>query len=240
MRPTQSHRMAAKLRISWETLLTATLVICAVITTGLVIYRGLFAPAARPASSGPQKPVFVENWKSHLDKGVRVGPPDAAVRLIEFADFECPFCASFHMELKALRGRYPTQVALSYVHYPLPGHRFAEPAARAAECAGEQGRFEAMQDDLYEQQKEFGLKPWTEFAAAAGVADLAAFESCIKSKEPLRRIVDGKQLAEQLDVKGTPTLVVNGWRLAKPPSAKELDGMVKAILAGRSPVLVAK
>lgn len=222
--------------MKWDGVLTSTLVVCALITTGLVAYRELFATSPRPVPSPSPKPVFIENWKFHLGTGVRLGPSSAPVQLVEFGDFECPFCATLHDRLKALRSRYPTKVAISYVHYPLPMHRFAEPAARAAECAGEQEHFERMHDLLFEQQNMLGLKPWDDFAAEAGVPDLAAFKSCIQSNGPVPRITQGRQLAEQLDIKGTPTLIINGWKLTHPPTEEELDRMIRAVLAGRSPV----
>jgi protein-disulfide isomerase len=138
--------------------------------------------------------------------------------------------------LRTLRERYPTQVDLSIVHYPLNGHAFAEPAARAAECAGEQGRFEPMHNSLFVGSRQLRLKPWREFAAEAGVADLAAFESCVESKSPVPRIVDGAKLADDLGVRGTPTLIVNGWMLGQPPTAQKLDQMVRAVLAGKKPI----
>jgi protein-disulfide isomerase len=226
--------MEAKTKARWDTALTVVLVGCAVLTTGLVLRRELFPQQAQ--LSVPQKPVFVDDWKSHLSKGMQVGAAEAPVQLIEFADYECPFCASFHKTLEGVRERYPAHVAVTYVHYPIPGHRFAEPAARVAECAGEQGRFEAMHAKLYEWQDQFGLKPWSEFASAAGVSDLATFESCAKRTEPLERVAEGRKLAEQLDVHGTPTIVINGWKLHRPPDASELDAMVKAVLAGKNPV----
>lgn len=220
----------------WDNVLTATLVTCALITTGLVVHRELSAPTPRPDSSLRRKPTFIENWKAQLDRGVRLGPPEAAVQVIEFGDFECPFCAAYHVDLKALREKYPEQVALSYIHFPLPMHQFALPAARAAECAGEQGRFEPMHDRLFEQQREFGRKTWGEFAIEAGVPDPPAFESCIQSTADVPRIINGTRLGRKLDVPGTPTVVVNGWMLPSPPSAEELERMVQAILAGREPV----
>ncbi len=218
-----------------DALVTATLVVCALVTTGLVVRREFFVPAA-PTSQAAQKPVLTKDWRALLAKGVRLGPEQAAVQLIEFADFECPFCASFHKDVKVLRTRYPTQVALTFVHFPLPMHRFAEPAARVAGCAGDQGRFEAMYDLLFDQQDRFGLKPWSEFATEAGVPDSAAFEACIKRTDPIPRVTEGKALGNQLDVQGTPTIVVNGWKLGRPPTLDELDHMVNAILAGKSPV----
>lgn len=225
------------MRIKWDVMLTGTLVACALVTTGLVVHREFFAVApATPAAAPEQKPVFIEGWRAHLGQGERFGPANAPVQLIEFADFECPFCATSHKTLQALRARYPREVALTYMHFPLAMHRFAEPAVRVAECAGKQARFEPMADRLYEQQNQLGLKPWSEFAAEAGVADGAAFEACIESTEPIPRLVAGQQLGERLGVQGTPTLILNGWKLARPPNDRELDRMVKAVLAGKSPV----
>lgn len=216
--------------------ISAVLVICALITTSVVVYRQFFPPAPAPDSSAQQKPVFIEKWRDQLQAGVILGPPSAKVHLVEFADFECPFCGTFHTTLKALRAKYPDHVAVHYVHFPLSGHRFAEPAARAAECAGAQGRFEAMHDLLFDGQRELGLKPWGEFAAAAGVADSTGFESCMQNKAPMPRIVAGQELAQQLEVRGTPTLIVNGWKLARPPTERELERMITAVLAGRDPL----
>jgi protein-disulfide isomerase len=217
----------------WDTLLTAVLVLCAVSTTSAVMYRQ-FSPLSRGIT--PQKPRFIEDWKSNLASGVRLGQKDAPVQIIEFADFECPYCRDFHKELHMLRDHFTDQVTLTFVHFPLPGHRFAMPAARVAECAREQGRFEAMYDRLFDEQESFGLKSWTEYASAADVSNLPAFQECIERKSPSVLIDLGRQLAAKLDVKGTPTVIINGWMLATPPSANELDTMIKAVLAGKTPV----
>jgi protein-disulfide isomerase len=219
-----------------DTVITTTLILCALVTTGLVVRREFFAKPPASAAARDEKPVLVDNWRNHLTKGTLMGPADAPVQLIEFADFECPFCANYAKVLKTIMERYPQQVALTYVHYPLPNHRFAEPAARVVECAGVQGRFEAMHEVLFQHQREFGLKPWSDFAAAAGIADSVAFETCIQSKDPLPEVEAGKHLGQELNVQGTPTLLVNGWKLGRPPKADELDRMVKAVLDGKSPV----
>ncbi|MDE0855234.1 MAG: thioredoxin domain-containing protein [Nevskia sp.] len=223
------------MKTRFDTLVTVTLVVCAVVTTGLVLRREL-TPPTNVQMRRDQKPVLVSHWRDYLSKGVRIGPENAEVQIVEFADFECPFCGSFHRTIKTLRERYPTQVTLTYVHFPLPTHRFAVLAARAAECADEQGRFEAMHDQLFDRQESFGLAPWSDYAMVAGVPDLAAFDACIKRTSNVRRIEEGKELGNNLDIEGTPTLIVNGWKLGRPPSAEELDAMVKAVLAGKSPV----
>jgi protein-disulfide isomerase len=221
--------------VKLDTVLTVLLVTCAVITTGVVIRREFFVPA--PVRMPPeQRPTLIQDWHSYLDRGVQMGRKDARVQLIEFADFECPFCSNFHKTLKGAAQKYPGQIALAYVHFPIQGHRFAMPAARAAECANDQGRFEAMYDQLFEGQDQFGLKPWEDYAAVAGVPDITAFDACIKKTDPIPRVEEGKALGAKLDVQGTPTIIINGWKLGRPPNAVELEGMAKAILAGRSPV----
>ncbi len=222
-------------QLTHDSVATAILVICALVVTTLLVRRE-FDTRVTVTGVAERTPVYVNEWHTDLSKGVHMGSLGAPVQLVEFADFECPFCAQFHKTLAALRERYPTQVGLTYMHFPILGHRFAIPAARVAECAGEQGRFEVMHDQLFEGQGEFGLKPWDDYATAAGVPDLAAFDSCIKRTDPIPRVEEGKALGAKLDVQGTPTIVINGWKLGHPPNAEELDGMVKAILAGRSPV----
>jgi len=222
------------MKIKWEAILTVTLVACALLTTGVVMRREFFAVAT--AKPQEDKPSYIEDWRTQLVGGVRMGPSAAPVQVLEFADFECPFCGAFHKRLKDLRERYPSQVALTFVHFPLAMHRFAMPAARVAECAGDQGRFEAMYNRLFEEQESFGLKPWSEYATAAGVPDIAAFDACIKRTDSVPRIEEGKQLGAKLDVQGTPTLVINGWKLGHPPSESELGAMVQAVLAGKAPI----
>lgn len=220
----------------WEIILTTILVACALITTGVVLHRELVASTSSTERASARAPVLVNDWKSDLEQGVTLGTSSAPVKLLEFADFECPFCGDLHKKLKALREHYPSQVSLTYVHFPLPGHHFAALAARASECAGDQGRFEAMYDRLFEEQDSFGLKPWDDYAKEAGIPDLAGFESCVKQTAPVPRIEKGKQLGAKLDIKATPTVIVNGWMLSRPPTAEELDEMVKRILAGKSPI----
>lgn len=219
----------------WDIALTAILVTCALVTTALVIRREFFAPFAAQAGANA-KPSYIEDWRAHLNEGATMGSPQAPVQLIEFADFECPFCANFHNTIKTVQEQFPGKIALTFIHFPLPGHRFAEPAARAAECAATQGRFEAMHDELFAKQSSFGLKPWSEFASSAGVPDLQAFDSCVNQEAEPQRVAAGKKAGDELNVRGTPTIIINGWKLAQPPGPKQLQQMVQAVLDGKDPV----
>jgi protein-disulfide isomerase len=219
----------------WDIAITSVLVVCALVTTGLVIRREFFAPANTQVGAA-EEPRYVKDWRAHLNDGMTLGSAQSPVQLIEFADFECPFCATFHNTVKQVEEQFPGKIAVTFVHFPLPGHRFAEPAARVAQCAADQGRFEAMHDQLFANQNAFGLKPWSEFARAAGVPDLNAFETCVNQETEIQRVAAGKKAGEDLDVRGTPTIIINGWKLAQPPGPTQLKRMVQAILQGKNPV----
>jgi protein-disulfide isomerase len=218
-----------------DTYLTIVLISCAIITSGAVIRQEMQSRRTASASTDRQ-PRFIEDWRKDVTLGVQMGTTSAPVQLLEFADFECPFCGDFHKTLQIVEHKYPARIGLTYLHFPIPGHRFAVPAARVAECANEQGRFEAMYDQLFEGQDQFGLKPWDDYATAAGVPDMAAFDACIKKTGPIPRVEGGKALGVKLDVQATPTVIINGWKLGHPPNEQELDQMVKRVLAGKSPV----
>jgi len=219
-----------------EAILTTILVLSALTVSSVVVKREFFPSTQLAQASGDQTPILLPHWQDYLDKGVRIGSEHAKVQLVEFADFECPFCGDFHSRLAELRRRYAGEVSLTYVHFPIPGHRFAIPAARVAECAGKQGRFEAIYDQLFEGQDQFGLKSWDDYATAAEVPEIAVFDACIKMTDPIPRVELGKALGAKLDVRGTPTIIINGWKLGHPPNEQELDKMVRRVLAGEQPV----
>jgi NhaA family Na+:H+ antiporter len=212
----------------------STLAVCAVVATLVLVRREFLHPLAPVHAQ--EKAIFVQDWLIDSTRGSRLGDAEAPVQLVEFGDFECPFCRRFQKVLREVKERYPKQIALIYIHFPIEGHRFALPAARVAECANEQGRFEAMYNQLFEGQDQFGLKPWDDYATAAGLPDIPAFDACIKRTDLIPRVEEGKALGAKLDVQGTPTIIINGWKLGRPPTPDELDQMVKAILAGKSPV----
>jgi protein-disulfide isomerase len=218
--------------MKWDGILTGVLVISAVVTTTLVVRRELFP---QHVASSSQTPVFVPQWRTLISTGIRMGKPDAPVQVIEFADFECPFCASFHESYAALVKKYPGDLALTFIHLPIPGHRFALPAARASECASEQDRFQAMHDQLLARQNEFGLTPWSEYAVRAGLSDRAAFESCMNRQGEMPRVEAGRVLARRMSINATPTIIFNGWQMA-PPGVEKLEEMVREVRAGKKPV----
>jgi protein-disulfide isomerase len=181
------------------------------------------------------RPVFVDSWRDAVAAGVRIGNPNAPVQIVEFMDLECPFCRVFHREISSLIEKHPNEVSVAFVHFPLPAHRFAMPAARAVECADARGRFAEVVSALFDKQDSIGLKPWGEFASEAGISDTAAFRSCALDATPIKRIEAGKAYGASIQVTGTPTVVINGWRYARSPAGEELEKIVDEIRKGRSP-----
>lgn len=207
--------------------------VCALLVAAVFVRRQLFAPA--PTRAAPRPPTYVENWTALATGGSRVGPAGAAVQIVEFGDFQCPFCKRFHESVLAIMSDAPGVTSLAYRHFPLPYHEYAVPAARAAECAGEQGRFEEMATALLAFQDSIGIRPWAAFADAAGVGNRARFTTCLEDGSTDQRLAADRDAASQLGVNGTPTVLINGWRLPAGPSLDSLRWLVGEFAAGRVP-----
>jgi protein-disulfide isomerase len=208
-----------------------TIAVCAVVMTAIVVRREFFArPAARAAV--PQTPVAVNDWDRVRSAGRRFGPSAAPVTIVEFSDFECPFCRAFTLgPLSAIRRQFGDQVTVLYRHWPLARiHRFAYPAARAAECAGAQGRFAEFHDLIFAKQDSLGLKSFSDFARESGVSNMQAFARCHATTDPVPAIEADIAEAERMGAQGTPTVVVNGMLWPIPPDSAALATIISGIL----------
>jgi protein-disulfide isomerase len=171
-----------------------------------------------------------------VEAGIRVGPPTAAVTIIEFMDMECPFCQRLAFAMDSLRSEFPDDIAVVVHHFPLTNHRFARIAAVAVECADDQGAFEQFFALLFQKQDSIGLKDWDAFAAEAGVADIDEFANCRQTNSTFPRIDYGRAFGESIGVRGTPTVVINGWKMPRVPQLNDLRASVRAVLAGGLPL----
>lgn len=136
------------------------------------------------------------------DEYVR-GNKDAAITLIEYSDFECPFCGQFHTTVQQVIQDYPNDVKIVYRHFPLSFHPEAEPAALAAECAGEQGKFWEFHDELFENQSQLGSAFYTQTASKLGL-NAGKFQDCVSSGKYLTKIQTQAQEGGAAGVTGTP------------------------------------
>ncbi|HEY3287424.1 MAG TPA: thioredoxin domain-containing protein [Gemmatimonadaceae bacterium] len=198
-----------------DRVLTITLTVAAVGLVGIAIHREFSGASAKPGPSVPVEALKRESsWKKLRDASVAIGDSVASVEIVVFTDFECPACQEFHKRVMHLKQKEPSAFALRMVHYPLAMHRFANAAARAADCAARQSRLSSMYDLLFAKQDSFGLKEWTAYARDAGITDTAAFARCVRDENSHTAIEGGRQLGQALAIEGTPTvlLVVGGSR----------------------------
>jgi protein-disulfide isomerase len=137
----------------------------------------------------------VSGWDNLVKTGTLIGDSSAAVKVVEFGDFECPFCRRADSVFRVVKHKFGADVALVYIEFPLGMHRFALPAARAAECAAGQGHFAPMHDLLFTKQDSLGLKSWQSYAQESGVPDTAAFAKCVSESTVPARVARGKILA---------------------------------------------
>jgi protein-disulfide isomerase len=161
-----------------------------------------------------------------------MGAADAPVKLVEFSDFQCPFCASLKPALARILEKYPAEVAIVYRHFPLQRiHPHAFEAARASECASAQGRFRQYHDALYARQVAIGVMSWGDFAEAAGVPDLRGFRSCMADTAHAGAVRTDLATATELGLRGTPTIILDGYVLTGPGLAdleRRVDRAVRA------------
>ena len=146
------------------------------------------------------------------------GASSAPVTIIEFSDFQCPFCRAAESSLNQVRQKYRDQVKLVYMDFPLGFHPHAMDAARAARCAAEQDKFWQFHDALFLDQKKLDPDNLKQTAAKAGL-DRGKFNACFASDKHDAGIRKDMAEGNSLGVTGTPTFFINGRELigAQPP-----------------------
>ena len=145
------------------------------------------------------------------------GGEKATVTLEEFSDFQCPACGNLEPGLRKVVKDYGDRARLVFRNYPLPMHRYAFFAAQAAEAAGQQGKFWEMHDALYDNQKEWSesMEPRVQFdsyATRLGL-DVQKFKADMTRQDLAERIRADMQRGNSLNVRGTPTIYLNGREL---------------------------
>ncbi len=158
-----------------------------------------------------QAVVTLEPEREVLDgNGPERGAAAAPVTIVEFSDYQCPFCARFEHVLKAVMAKYPEKVRLVYRNLPLPQlHPDAENAAEAAICAGNQGRFWEFHDLMFQDQRLLNIPALKDKAKTLGL-NLPAFDECLDSGNAREALKLDERVAEQLALSTTPTSFVNG------------------------------
>ena len=158
------------------------------------------------------------------------GPEDAKVTVIEFSEFQCPFCARAQDTLTALRARYGTRVKFAYKHLPLDFHPQAEPAALASIAAHNQGKFWEYSAVLWKNQSRLGERLFTKAAQDVGL-DMAQFEldrDAASTQQALARdLIDAHSVGAQ----GTPFFLINGQPLSGARPINDFITVIEQALA---------
>jgi protein-disulfide isomerase len=158
------------------------------------------------------------------------GSTDAAVEVVEFSDFECPYCAHAAAAVNTVKAKYGDEVRFAFRHFPLSFHPNAKPAAEYAQCAHEQGKFWSMHDAIFANQRNLSREGLERTARDAGV-DLAQLEACLASGRAAKAVEDDLDRGIEVGVQGTPSFFVNGHPVEGGASPEALSAAIDAELA---------
>ena len=164
-------------------------------------------------------------------EGPSKGPADARITIVEFSDFQCPYCQRALATVDEVLAKYPEDVRLVYRHLPLDRiHPNARGAAEAAACAEEQGQFWAYHDRLFQNNRALGKEDLLRYATDAGL-DATRFQACFDERRFKDKVEADLQAARAVGISGTPAFVVNGILLSGAQPAEEFYKVIDQELA---------
>lgn len=188
--------------------------------------------ASSEAADSSAQSVAIQDWERFSDVGHRLGPADALVTIVEFGDYRCRYCREAEPHLAAIRRNYGERIALVFRHFPLATESVSYSAARAAECAAEQGAFWDYHEQLLSTREWLTGDPSVAFArlgVEVGVGDQAVFEACLKLTAPVPAVTADFEAVEELGIVGTPAFLVNGQLLMGVLDSLEFDRIYREV-----------
>ena len=163
-------------------------------------------------------------------KGPSRGPADAKVTIVEFSDFECPYCSRAEESVTQVLEKYAGKVRVVYRHFPLSFHPHAQKAAEAAACAEAQGKFWEMHKQLFANQQKLGVEELKAHAAAVGL-DAPKFAACLDGATTKAQVDADQKAGADLGVNGTPAFFINGKVLSGAQPFEAFQQIIDAELA---------
>jgi protein-disulfide isomerase len=157
------------------------------------------------------------------------GPADAKVTLVEFSDFQCPYCSKAAQVTQKIKDKYSKQVHFVFRQFPLSFHDKAHGAAEAGMAANAQGKFWQMHDLMFANQGALDRESLDKYAKQSGL-NLATFKKAMDSKQYLAAVDADVKLGGEAAVNGTPSLFLNGARVQDPTNFDAVSGMIEAAL----------
>ncbi len=191
-----------------QNFISAVLVICAILVTASVVYRSFNSD-----QHGRSKFTYVPNWKRLLiGRPVSIGSSSAQIKIIEFSDYQCPYCRELEPQLIDLAKKYPARFAIVRYNFPLVKiHSGALPAAVASVCAGAQHVYYKFQQEMF-RAKLINIKrsDIVALARSAHVPNVQEFKECLGTKSAIRKVDQDIRIGKRIGVTGTPTMIING------------------------------
>jgi protein-disulfide isomerase len=157
------------------------------------------------------------------------GPADAKVTVVEFSDFECPYCSKAADVVTQVKKKYGDRVRFVFRQFPLSFHPNAKEAAEASLAAHAQGKFWQFHDKLFQNQQQLDRASLEKHAKEAGL-NVVSFKKALDSDEFAAQVDADLKLGEQVQVNGTPTLFVNGARVDNPTSVETVSAAIDKAL----------
>ena len=166
--------------------------------------------------------------------GPSLGPSDAPVTVVEFSDFQCPYCARSAETVRQLVDKYRGKIRLVFQDFPLPNHKEAPKAAEAAACAHDQGKFWEMHDRLFQNQDKLAIADLKRHAVDLGL-ERGAFDACLDGGKHAAAWQQGRTVAESYGITGTPAFFVNGIPVFGAAPMQEFTQIIDDELARAEP-----
>ena len=162
-----------------------------------------------------------------------IGPADAPITIVEFSDYQCPYCQAWYQQtFDQLMANYPDKIRFVYRDLPLPGHPESLPAAEAANCAGEQGAYWKFHNDLFSGQYSLGRAAYEQYASDLGL-DTAAFTACLDDHRYQAEVKADYADAVRIGLNGTPSFVINGRILVGALPFEQFKAIIDEELAAK-------
>ncbi|MCE9586044.1 DsbA family protein [Candidatus Uhrbacteria bacterium] len=193
---------------------------------------GAVVPSAVAPTPSAQAPVAAGPLKPVSDSDYILGAKNAKVTLVEYSDFQCPFCQRHLPSIKQAMKDYPNDVRLVYRYYPLSFHPEAQKSAEAAACAAKLGGNDAfwkMHDELFANQATLSRSLYTELAKKIGL-NTGNFDKCVDGGEMATRVSTDLNEGTSAGVEGTPATFVNGQLVSGAVPYSELKAAIEAAL----------
>jgi protein-disulfide isomerase len=181
----------------------------------------------------PEPPKAPVERKEVAATGPSKGPENAPITIVEFSDFQCPYCSRAMKTVDEVVAAYPNQIRLVFRHFPLEFHKEAPKAAEASLCANDQGKFWEYHDLLFANQQALQVPQLKEYAKKVGL-DTAKFNKCLDSGEKASIVSADMAEGQKLGVNGTPAFFINGILLSGAQPAEEFKSIIDEELKAKS------